>query len=193
MVDVTDARGDEPGRWRAFGERTIYEDDYVWLGQVDVVLPDGERNWHDVIRLPSVAEMALLDERDRVLLLWRHRFIPDRWGWELPGGLVDEGEKPAAAATRELREETGYRAGRVEHLLTFQPTAGRVDSEHVVFVGWDAERVGEPTELNEAARLEWVPLASIRDLITAGEVWNGGALVGLLHLLALGSSPRPGE
>jgi 8-oxo-dGDP phosphatase len=192
VVAVTDAMGDEPGRWQAFGERTIYEDKYVWLGQVDVVLPDGERIWHDVIRLPRVAEMALLDEQDRVLLLWRHRFVPDRWGWELPGGLLDEGEKPAAAAARELREETGYRAGRVEHLFTFQPTAGRVDSEHVVFVGRDAERVGEPTEVNEAARLEWVPLASIRDLIAAGEVWNGGALVGLLYLLALGPSPRPG-
>ncbi len=185
--------GEEPGRWRTFGERTIYADEYVWLGQVDVGLPDGQRIWHDVVRLHGVAEVALLDDRDRVLLLWRHRFVSDRWGWELPGGLIDEGETPAAAAVRELEEETGYRAGRIEHLITFQPTAGRLDSEHAVFVGRDAEWVGEPTEANEAARLEWVPLASIRDLVAAGEIWNSGALVGLLHLLALGPSPRPAE
>jgi 8-oxo-dGTP pyrophosphatase MutT (NUDIX family) len=186
VVPVTETRGDEQSRWRTFGERTLYQDEYVWLGQVDVGLPDGERIWHDVVRLHSVAEMALLDEQDRVLLLWRHRFVPDQWGWELPGGLVDAGEKPAAAAIRELREETGYRAGSVERMLTFQPTAGRVDSEHVVFVGRDPERVGEPTETNEAARLQWVPLASVRDLIVTGEIWNAGALVALLHLLAIG-------
>ncbi len=190
MVAVTAAMGDEPGRWVTFGERTIYDDEYVWLGQVDVRLPDGERIWHDVVRLHSVAEVALFDDQDRVLLLWRHRFVPDRWGWELPGGLIDDGETPLAAAARELEEETGYRAGRIEHLITFQPTAGRLDSEHVVYRGTDAQWVGEPTETNEAARLEWMPLAAVRDLIAAGEVWNGGALVGLLHLLAMGPPPR---
>jgi 8-oxo-dGTP pyrophosphatase MutT (NUDIX family) len=59
--------------------------------------------------------------------------VQDKWGWELPGGLIDEGEEPSATAVRELEEETGYRAGRVEHLVTFQPMVGMVDSEHFVF------------------------------------------------------------
>ena len=189
---VTCAMGDEQRGWRTFGERTIHVDPYVWLGQVDVELPDGGRYWHDVVRLHRVAVMALVDERDRVLMLWRHRFIQDRWGWELPGGLVDEDEEPVDAAARELEEETGYRAGRVEHLITFQPTPGRLDSEHEVFVGQDAERIGEPTEVNEAARQEWVALASVPGLIGAGDISNAASLVGLLHLLAVGRSPGAG-
>ena len=70
------------------------------------------------------SSVVLLDDHDRVLMLWRHRFVPDRWGWELPGGLVDGDEEPADAAARELKEETGYRAGNVEHVLTFQPMPG---------------------------------------------------------------------
>jgi hypothetical protein len=58
----------------------------VWLGQVDVELPGGERIWHHVIRLHRSAAMVLVDDADRVLLLWRHRVVPDRWGWEVPGG-----------------------------------------------------------------------------------------------------------
>jgi len=110
--------------------------------------------------------------------------VQDRWGWELPGGLIDEGEEPSETAVRELEEETGYRAGHVEHLITFQPMVGMVDSEHVVFTGRDPEKVGEPTETTEVERMEWVPLASVPGLIAAGEIWNSGTLVALLRLLA---------
>lgn len=82
---VTDAIGREPERWRTFGERAIYDSPWVWLGQVDVELPGGERFWHHVVRLHRAA-MLLLDDADRVLMLWRHRFLSDRWGRNrLPG------------------------------------------------------------------------------------------------------------
>lgn len=117
-------------------------------------------------------------------MLWRHRFVQGRWGWELPGGLIDAGEEPQETAVRELEEETGYRAGRVEQLVTYQPMVGMVDSEHVVFVGRDPEKVAEPIEISEADRIEWVPLSSARDLIKDGLIWNSGVLIGLLSLLA---------
>jgi 8-oxo-dGDP phosphatase len=175
--------GNGAGAWRTFGERVIYDDAWVWLGQIDVELPGGERYWHHVVRLHRAAMMVLLDEEDRVLLLWRHRVVQDRWGWELPGGLVDEDEEPAEAAVRELEEETGYRAGRVEALVTFQPMVSSVDSEQFAYIGREPERVGEPTEVNEVARMEWVPLASVADLIAAGEIWESGALVALQRVL----------
>ena len=180
MTDETDGPA---SRWKTFGERVIYDSPWVWLGQVDVELPDGERFWHHVVRLRRAAIIVLLDDQDRVLLLWRHRFVQDRWGWEVPGGLMEEGEEPAEAAARELEEETGYRAGRVEYLLNLQPMTGTVDSEHFVFVGRDPEKTGEPTEQNEFERMEWVPLASVPGLIKAGEIWNAASLVTLLRLL----------
>ena len=73
--------------------------------------------------------------------------------------------------------------GQVEHLITFQPMVGMVDSEHVVFTGRDPEKIGEPTETTEVERMEWVPLASVPGLIGAGEIWNSGTLVALLRLL----------
>jgi 8-oxo-dGTP pyrophosphatase MutT (NUDIX family) len=155
----------------------------VWLGQVDVELPGGERFWHHVVRLHRAAMMVLLDDESRVLMLWRHRFLADKWGWEIPGGLVDEDEEPAEAAMRELEEETGYRADRVEQLITFQPMVGQVDSEHVVFVGRQPERIGEPIDTGEVARIEWVPLKSIPEMIVAGDIWNAGSLVALMRVL----------
>ena len=172
----------EPGRWRTFGEREIYGSPAVWLGQVDVELAGGERVWHPVVRLHRAAVMALVDEQSRVLLVWRHQLVPDRWGWEVPGGLVDEGEEPAEAAQREMEEQTGYRAGRVEHLITFQPVPGSVDAEQAAFAGREPERVGEPAEVS---RVEWVPLRSVPALIGEGQIWNAGSLVALLRLLTM--------
>jgi 8-oxo-dGTP pyrophosphatase MutT (NUDIX family) len=179
---VEQPEADGRSRWRTFGERTIYGDPWVWLGQVDVQIPGNDRFWHNVVRLRRAAVMALVDGSDRVLLLWRHRFVADRWGWELPGGLIDAGEDPEETAKRELAEETGYRAGRVERLVTFQPMVGTIDSEHVVFVGRDPEKIAEPMELSESDRIEWVARASVPDLIAAGQIWNAGTLIGLLGL-----------
>jgi 8-oxo-dGDP phosphatase len=180
---VTDAKRDEPGRWRTFGERTVYNDPLISLGHIDVELPGGERHWRPVVRLRRVALIVLVDEHDQVLMLWRHRFIPDRWGWELPGGLVDADERPIDTVARELEEETGYRAGHVDHLVTFRPMPGMIDAEHFAFVGRNPERVGEPTALSEAARLEWVPLASVPALIDAADIWDAGSLVALSRVL----------
>ena len=160
----------------------MYQSPEVRVGQVDVEMAGGERVWHHVVRLHRTAMLALVDEQNRVLLVRRHRIVPDRWGWEVPGGLVDEGEE---AAARELEDSAGYRAGRVEHLITFQPMAGSVDAEHVVFTGQDPQHIGEPAGAGEVARAEWVPLGSVPGLVAAGEVWNGGSLVALLRLLTM--------
>jgi 8-oxo-dGDP phosphatase len=112
--------------------------------------------------------------------------VQDRMGWELPGGLIDEGEEPVEAAIRELEEETGYRAATVEHLVTFQPMVGMVDSEHLVFAGRGPERIAKPVEANEVERMEWIPLSSVPALVSSGEIWNSGTLVALLRLLAKG-------
>lgn len=182
---VTGASSGEPGRWRTFGTREIYGSPELWLGQLDVELPDGERVWEHVVRLPQAALMALLDDQRRVLLVWRHRFVPDKWGWELPGGQVDEDEDPAEAAVRELEDTTGYRAGRLDHLITLRPLPETVDSEQVAFVGRDPVHEGEPTAGGNVARVEWVSLGSVLGLIAEGHIWHAGTLVALLRLLTM--------
>jgi 8-oxo-dGTP pyrophosphatase MutT (NUDIX family) len=184
----SDERPDEL-RTKVYGERVIYDNPWVRLTRVDIEPPDGRRFEHHVVRLRRVAIAMVLNESDEVLMLWRHRFVDDSWGWELPGGIIDGGEDGAATAAREAEEETGWRPGPLSHLLTFQPMVGMVDTPHEIYVGHDASRVGEPTDLEEAGRVSWVPLTGILKLINKGEVLGSGSLVGLLHLLATRASP----
>jgi 8-oxo-dGTP pyrophosphatase MutT (NUDIX family) len=171
-------------RWEVHGERTVYDNPWVRLVLVDVEPPDGRRFEHHVVRLKRVAVTVVLDDHDRVLMMWRHRFATDDWGWELPGGIVDAGEDAATAAAREVEEETGWRPSPVEHLVSFQPMPGMVDTPHELFVAYGAEKIGDPTDLEEAARIDWIPLGQVVELVRKGEILGSGSLVGLLYLLA---------
>lgn len=181
-VSVQVPEGLQP--WQIHGERDLYDNRWVKLQLWDVEPPGMKRFEHHVVRLQHVAVTAVIDDRDRVLMMWRYRFVPQRFGWELPGGIVDEGEEPAETALREVVEETGWRPKGVEHVVTYQPMVGMVDSPHEIFIAHGAEKVGEPTDVEEAARIEWVPLSDIQGLMDRGELLGSGTLVALLHILA---------
>lgn len=175
----------EDDRWIVHGERPLYDNEWIKVSMADISVPSGERFEHHVVWMPPAAMTVVLDDAgERVLMTWRHRFAPDVWNWELPGGLIDDGEKPEETAAREIEEETGYRARNIEHLVTFEPMIGMTRNAHHVFLARGAERVSEPTELNEG-RFEWVALAEIPKLISQGKIVNSGSLVALLHVLAI--------
>ncbi|MET9235677.1 NUDIX domain-containing protein [Streptomyces cellulosae] len=181
-VGVRTPEGPEP--WQIHSKRNLYDNRWVKLQLWDVEPPGVKRFEHHVVRLHHVAVTAVLDDQDRVLMMWRYRFVPQQFGWELPGGIVDAGEEPAETALREVVEETGWRPKSLEHVVTYQPMVGMVDSPHEIFVGHGAEWVGEPSDLEEAGHIEWVPLADVPGLMARGELMGSGTLVALLHILA---------
>ena len=172
-------------RWTVHGERSLYESDWVNLRLVDVELPDGNRFEHHVVRTPFEATGVVVSDPTRgVLLLWRHRFITDTWGWEIPAGHIDAGESPEAAGAREVLEETGWQPGQLRHLLTYNPMNGLADKRFHLFVAAGATHVGEPTDVNEAERVDWMSVDELRKLVRAGEVRDGLSLTALLYALS---------
>jgi 8-oxo-dGTP pyrophosphatase MutT (NUDIX family) len=173
-------------KWTVHGERTIYESPWVSLTLVDVEVPGGARFEHHVVRAASAAVGVVVHDRDRgVLMLWRHRFMTDAWGWEIPAGAVDPGESHEVASAREVLEETGWRPGPLTRWTTFHPMSGRSDQLFEVFGAEGAEHVGEPTDRSEAERVAWVPRDQIRGLIASGDIHDGMSILGLLWWLSL--------
>lgn len=174
-------------RWTVHGERSLYDSEWVRLALVDIELPDGHRFEHHVVRLPRQAAGTVVLDADRgVLLLWRHRFITDTWGWEVPAGRIDDGEAAADAAAREVLEETGWRVDAVRPMCTTQPTNGLSDHEFLLFEATGATHVGDPVDAFEAERVEWVPVDEVRRLVRDGEVRDGLSLTALLWAFSFG-------
>jgi 8-oxo-dGTP pyrophosphatase MutT (NUDIX family) len=170
---------DAPAQWIIHGEREVDASRRLRLSIASVELPDGVRFEQYVMRIPAAAMCLLVDDRERVLMLRRHRFILDRWVWELPGGYVDEGEDPGECAAREAVEETGWRPGKVEHLVTFQPMVGMADAANHLYLGREVEYVGE-LDVNEPGEVAWVELADLPGMIADGRVVGAASVIGLM-------------
>jgi 8-oxo-dGTP pyrophosphatase MutT (NUDIX family) len=169
-------------RWTVHGERTLYDSEWVRLTLVDVEIPGegGRRFEHHVLRMPKPASGVVVYDVERgVLLLWRHRFITDTWGWEVPAGRAEAGETPRQAAAREVLEETGWQPGPLRELASYHPNNGMSDMTFNLFVADGAEYVGPPTDPSESERIEWLPVSVVRDLLRTGDVRDGLSLTAL--------------
>ena len=179
-------------RWETFGETTVYDSPWMRVTLVDVDVPGHGRIDHHVLRMPAAAAGAVVHDPARgVLLLWRHRFITDTWGWEVPAGRVEPGESAVDAAAREVLEETGWRPGPLRPLVSYHAAQGTTDLTFHAFVADGAARVADPVDSSESERVEWVPLDEVRRLLRDGAVRDGLTLTALLRFV-LDADPRPG-
>jgi ADP-ribose diphosphatase len=176
---------EEHGAWKMFGERLVYDNRWVQVGLADVEAPNGARWEHHVVHLARIAIALIVNDRDEALMLWRYRFITEQWGYELLGGMVDDGEDAAVTAAREAAEESGWEpVGEPERLVTFEPLPGQVTAPVDVYLWHEATHIGEPTDTEEVGRVEWVPLARVPELAQRQELLGAGTLVSLLYFLA---------
>ncbi len=153
---------------------------------VDTVrFPDGSTGRLEMFRHPGAsAVVPMLDppgEADpRVLLIRQFRHAADGFIWEIPAGRLDAGESPEGCAARELEEETGMKAGRLERLTTIFTTPGFTDERIHLFAAHELTEGRARREADEFMELHTRRWSEVKASIAAGEIVDGKTLVSLL-------------
>lgn len=163
----------------------------VWAVRTDRIrLPGGFEVERDVVVHPGAVGVAVLDERERILLIRQYRHPVGGYLFELPAGLCDvPGEPPLETARRELAEEAGLRARTWRVLIDFFNSPGGSSEAFRCFLARDVEAVvgGRPrTGEAEEAHLPrvWLPLDEAVDAVLAGRLHNPTTVAGVLAAAA---------
>jgi ADP-ribose pyrophosphatase len=145
-------------------------------------LPDGRHASLDAVRYRNVATVVPLLDGGRVVLLRQYRPIVGATLWEVPAGTIEPGESPEACARRELVEEAGYRAARLEPLGEALADPGLTDERLYLFVARDLTPAPRAPDADEHIEVREMALAEAYRLIDAGEIVDAGTLIALLRL-----------
>ena len=137
-----------------------------------------------VIHHPGAVAILAQPTPDQVVLVHQYRYALRQWTWEIPAGTREPDEDPSATAGRELQEEAGFRAGRLDELVRFHPAPGVSDELLIVYRATGLVPVPVSPDHGELIRPEMVALADLparlrgspRDAKTLLALWLGGLL-----------------
>ncbi|MBX3210871.1 MAG: NUDIX hydrolase [Labilithrix sp.] len=139
--------------------------------RVDRLQYDGLPRDVFVFACPDWCNVVAETDAGELVLVWQYRFGTDALSLEIPGGVIDEGESPEAAALRELREETGYEATSVELLSVVEPNPALQGNKCFTYLARGARLVGA-TAFDDLEDLEvaLVPRADVAEVLDSGQI-----------------------
>jgi ADP-ribose pyrophosphatase len=163
----------------------------AWLRVVteEVELPNGNTIDLDIVRHPGASAVVPFVSDDEVLLIRQYRYATDGTLWEVPAGKLDPGETPETCAGRELEEEAGYRAGRLESLGPMWASPGFTDEKIHLFAAFDLMEVPQRLEADEVIERVRMPFSQALDLIWSGELTDAKSQLAILKAARLVARP----
>ena len=173
---------DESNPWTTLGSRAIYENPWISVREDQVIRPDGKPGIYGVVHFKGRAIGILpVDEHGRVWMVGQYRYTLDQYSWEIPEGGCPPGEEAETAARRELQEETGLEAGRLEFLAASHLSNSVSDELALIYRATglvEGDNSPEGTERIAVRRMEW---AEVWGMLMRGEITDSMSVIALLH------------
>jgi ADP-ribose pyrophosphatase len=150
-----------------------------------VTLPNGREVELDIVRHPGASAIVPFLSEDEVLLIRQHRHAAGGVIWEIPAGKLDPGDTPESCALRELEEEAGRRAGRLEKLGQIFTTPGFTDEVIHLYAAFELEEIPTRHQPDEVIELVPTPLDDALALVWNGELTDAKSALALIHAARL--------
>ena len=151
----------------------------------EVELPGGRRATLDLIRHPGASAIVPFISPNEVLMIRQYRYAAGGYIHEVPAGKLDPGESPLECARRELEEETGQRAGRLEPLGSILTTPGFTDERIHLFAAFDLEAGQQDMDDDELIELVPMPLSQALEMVWTNQLPDAKSALALLHAARL--------
>ena len=163
----------------------VYRNPWIRVREDRVIRPDGQPGLYGVVTTGRAVGVLPFVAPDRVLLVRQRRYVTGEVTWEMPTGGAHPDESLADAAQRELVEETGHRAGRLEPLTSFVSSKSVLDEWAHVFIGWkltpvDADPVTISHDPTEVLELHEVAFEQVVRLVTDGTIVDAMTVIAVL-------------
>ena len=153
----------------------------VQVSRENVRLPNGRDVLLDIVHHPGASAVVPFTSEDEVLLIRQYRHAAGGVIYEVPAGKLDPGDTPEGCAARELEEEVGRRAGRLEKLASILTTPGFTDEVIHLYAAFELSEVEMRPEEHEVIELAPMPLAAALELVWSGELRDAKSALALLH------------
>lgn len=167
--------------WLTRSTRPVYVNPWIRVREDIAELPDGRRTLYGVVETAtSVGVLPFLDA-DTVVLVGQYRYVAREFRWEIPTGGVMEGERETDAAQRELVEEAGYRAGRLEKVCTFDSSKSILDETVHIYLATDLTPASHAADVTEFIETRAWPFDDVLAMVERSEIVDAMTVVAVLH------------
>ncbi len=175
-----------PKSWRRLSSRPIYANAWTRLREDIAELPDGRTTIYGVVTFGHcVGVLPFLDD-DSVVMFRQYRYVQqENHRWEMPTGGMHPGETPEAAAQRELQEEVGYSAGRLDWVSSYYTSKSVCDETAHLYLGYDLVAAALPPDETEFLEIATMPFAEVLDLVLKSDIRDGMTVIAVLHAARL--------
>ena len=164
---------------KTVNEERKYTGNIINVDKVTVVLPDGRESTRDVVRHPGASVILPITDDGKIIMVEQYRKPCEMISLELPAGKLDAGEPPEECAKRELKEETGYIAGKLAKVLTIHSTPGFSDEVLHMFVATDlVEKNAHPDE-DEFISCRKYDISELISMVEKGEITDAKTIIGI--------------
>ena len=175
-----------PSPWKTLSTRPVYTNKWMSLREDVAQMPDGRTTIYGVVDFGECVGVLPFVDADQVALVRQYRYVfGENQRWEMPTGGVKAGETPEAAALRELREEVGYSAARLDPVSTYYTSKSICHEIAHLYLGYDLTRSALPPDDTEFFEVAVFPLAQVLEMVNRSEIRDGMTVIAVLHAARL--------